>query len=87
VPPSRSHTALRTNAGELDAALERAHDRAAARREAAAAAATAAFRATVEARLRALEAELAEVKGRLNGLLFLLAGAVLVQIALRLLRL
>jgi hypothetical protein len=35
----------------------------------------------------ALEAELAEVKGRLNGLLFLLVGAVLVQIALRLLRL
>lgn len=87
MPPNRSHTAARATADELDEAIERARGRAAARREAAAAAATAAFRATVEARLKALEAELAEVKGRLNGLLFLLAGAVLVQIALRLLRL
>ncbi|HZQ35977.1 MAG TPA: hypothetical protein VFD32_08595 [Dehalococcoidia bacterium] len=87
MPPNRAHTADRVGAAEFDAALERARGRAAARREAAAAAATATFRATVEARLKALEAELAEVKGRLNGLLFLLAGAVLVQIALRLLRL
>jgi uncharacterized protein YceH (UPF0502 family) len=87
MPPNRAHASDRSAADELDAALERARGRAAARREAAAAAATATFRATVEARLKALEAELAEVKGRLNGLLFLLAGAVLVQIALRLLRL
>lgn len=87
MPPNRSHTAVRASADDFDAALGRARDRAAARRTAAAAAATAAFRATVEARLKALEDELAEVKGRLNGLLFLIAGAVLVQVALRLLRL
>jgi hypothetical protein len=42
------------------------------------------FRARVEERLRCLEAELGEVKSRLNGLLFLAAGTVLAQIVLRL---
>jgi hypothetical protein len=44
----------------------------------------AAFRATVEQRLRGLESELAEVKTRLNGLLFFLAGAFVVEALLRL---
>ncbi|GEM_PF-1083514 len=87
MPPTRVRTSIHAAPAALDAAVERARTRAAARRETAAAAATAAFRAAVEERLKALEAELAEVKGRLNGLLFLLAGAVLAQIALRLLRL
>jgi len=45
----------------------------------------AAFRARVEERLRHLEAEMGEVKGRLNGLLFFIAGTVLAQALLRLL--
>jgi hypothetical protein len=47
--------------------------------------AEAAFRARVEERLRNLEAELAEVKSRLNGLLFFIASTVLAQVMLRLL--
>ena len=57
-----------------------------ARRAAAVAASTAAFRATVVERLRNLEADVAEVKSRVNGLLFLAAGAVLMQVVLHLLR-
>ena len=44
----------------------------------------AAFRASVDERLRSLERGLDEVKGRVNGLLFLLAGAVAAQFVLRL---
>jgi hypothetical protein len=44
----------------------------------------AAFRAVVDERLRGVERQLDEVKGRVNGLLFLLAGAVASQIILRL---
>lgn len=44
----------------------------------------AAFRAVMEERLRGLEQEIREVKGRVNGLLFLLAGTVLAQFVLRL---
>jgi hypothetical protein len=40
----------------------------------------------VEERLRALEREMAEVKGRVNGLIFLIAGTVVAQIILRLLQ-
>ncbi len=42
----------------------------------------AAFRAVVEERLRGLDRQLDEVKGRVNGLLFLLAGSVAAQIVL-----
>ncbi len=45
----------------------------------------AAFRASVEQRLHSLEAELAEVKSRLNGLLFFIAGTVIAQVLLRVL--
>ncbi len=44
----------------------------------------ASFRATVDLRLANLERQLDEVKGRVNGLLFLLAGAVATQVILRL---
>ena len=44
-----------------------------------------AFRANVAERLRSLERELAEVRARVNGLLFVVAGAVVTQILLRLL--
>jgi hypothetical protein len=43
------------------------------------------FRAVVDERLRGLERELQEVKGRVNGLIFLLAGTVAAQLVLRLL--
>ena len=43
-----------------------------------------AFRAAVDERLRNLERQLDEVKGRINGLLFLLAGAVATPVVLRL---
>jgi hypothetical protein len=46
----------------------------------------AAFRASVEERLRALEREMAEVKGRVNGLIFLIAGTVATQVILRLIQ-
>lgn len=46
----------------------------------------AAFRAAVQERLRALEREMAEVKGRVNGLIFLIAGTVAAQVILRLIQ-
>lgn len=44
----------------------------------------AAFRAAVELRLASLEREVAELKGRLNGLIFVVLGAVITQVVLRL---
>ena len=44
----------------------------------------AAFRAAVEERLRNLEREMGELKGRLNGLIFLVAGTVITQVILKL---
>ncbi len=42
------------------------------------------FRAAAEQRLRSLEREVAEVKGRINGLIFVVTGAVLTQVVLKL---
>ena len=44
-----------------------------------------AFRAIVAARLHALERDLAEVRARINGLLWVVAGAAVTQILLRVL--
>ena len=44
-----------------------------------------AFRVVVDERLRSLERQLDEVKTRVNGLLFLIAGTVAAQVILRLL--
>ena len=44
----------------------------------------AAFRARVEERLRSLEAQMDELKTRINGLLFFIAGTVIAQTVLRL---
>lgn len=44
----------------------------------------ASFRAAVDVRLQNLERQLDELKGRINGLLFLLAGAVATQVVIRL---
>jgi hypothetical protein len=44
------------------------------------------FRAVVEQRLQNVERQLDELKGRVNGLLFLLAGTVAVEVVLRLFR-
>lgn len=78
----------RARQATVDALLARASARGAARRDAAAAAEAAAeaaaFRAALEQRLKGLEAELAELKTRINGLLFLAAGTVLAQVVLRL---
>jgi hypothetical protein len=43
-----------------------------------------AFRAAVAARLHALERDVAEMRSRINGLLFVVAGAVVTQVVLRL---
>ena len=45
----------------------------------------ASFRAAVDLRLQNVERQLDELKGRINGLLFLLAGAVATNVVLRLL--
>ena len=45
---------------------------------------TSTFEALLQERLRAVEAELAEQRNRVNGLLFLVVGTVLVQLLLRL---
>jgi len=44
------------------------------------------FRVAVEERLRALETEVADVKGRVNGLIFVVLGAVITQVLLNLLK-
>ncbi len=43
----------------------------------------AAFRAAVEQRLRNLEGDMGDLKGRLNGLIFLVAGTVITQVILK----
>ncbi|MBM2827429.1 MAG: hypothetical protein HW403_1493 [Dehalococcoidia bacterium] len=43
------------------------------------------FEALIEARQRELEREVEEMKGRVNGLIFLVMGTALVQIVIRLL--
>jgi hypothetical protein len=43
-----------------------------------------AFRVLVAERLRAVERDVAEVRARINGLLFVVAGAVITQLVLRL---
>lgn len=45
--------------------------------------AEAAFRARVEERLKVMESELADLKGRLNGLYFVIASTVLAQVLLK----
>jgi hypothetical protein len=44
----------------------------------------AAFRASVEFRLGNLERDVSELKGRINGLIFVVVGAVITQVVLRL---
>jgi hypothetical protein len=43
----------------------------------------AAFRARVEQRMRNLERDIGELKGRLNGLIFVVIGAVITQVVLK----
>ena len=45
-----------------------------------------AFRARVEERLRHLEQQVSEVKGRVNGLIFLVAGTALTQVIMKLMQ-
>ena len=44
------------------------------------------FRAVVEERLRHLEQQLGELKGRVNGLIFLVVGAALTQVIIKLIQ-
>lgn len=44
---------------------------------------TAAFRAAIEERMRNLERDLGDIKNRVNGLIFLVAGTVIAQLLLR----
>jgi len=44
----------------------------------------AAFRASVEFRLANLERDVGDLKGRINGLIFVVLGAVIAQVVLRL---
>lgn len=70
---------------ELRAAISRLRGRATAADAVALETMTApAFRAVVAQRLRALERDVAEVRARVNGLLFVVAGAAVTQIVLRL---
>lgn len=46
----------------------------------------AAFREAVELRLRALEREMADLRARINGLIFLVAGTVITQVILKVVR-
>jgi vacuolar-type H+-ATPase subunit D/Vma8 len=55
-------------------------------RRAASRSSSAAFHAVVEERLRSLEKQLDEVKGRVNGLIFLIIGVVVTQFVLGLVR-
>jgi len=73
-----------TSPDDVEAMIEGVRARRTSRRAAEVAAADAVFRATVEQRLGALEGGLGEVKNRVNGLLFLVAGAVIVQVVQRL---
>lgn len=42
-----------------------------------------AFRAAVEVRMHTLERDIGELKGRLNGLIFVVIGAVITQLLLK----
>jgi hypothetical protein len=44
---------------------------------------TAAFRAAVEQRLAGLERDVGELRGRINGLIFVVIGAVVTQVVLK----
>jgi hypothetical protein len=44
------------------------------------------FRAVVEERLRHLEQQLGELKGRVNGLIFLVAGTALTQVIIKIIQ-
>ena len=44
------------------------------------------FRAAIKQRLRSLEREVTEVKGRVNGLIFVVASAVVTQVVLKLIQ-
>lgn len=79
-----SDAAERPASRRLRQALARFRRRAGAAPAAAQAALSApAFRAAVAARLHALERDVAEVRARINGLLFVVAAAVVTQLVLR----
>ncbi len=44
---------------------------------------TAAFRAAIEERMRNLERDMGDIKNRVNGLIFLVAGTVITQLLVR----
>ncbi|MCH7484445.1 MAG: hypothetical protein IIA90_04775 [Chloroflexi bacterium] len=46
---------------------------------------TAAFRAAIKERMRTVERDMGDIKNRVNGLIFLVAGAVITQLLVRVL--
>ena len=67
----------------LERAIARFRPRPASADDVVARVSAAAFRAMALERLRAVERDLSEVKGRVNGLIFLVAGTVLAQVILK----
>ena len=78
--------ALRTTPDPNDNSLERAiarFRRAPEENGVSARVSAAAFRSMAIERLRAVERDVAEIKGRVNGLIFVVAGAVITQLVLK----
>ena len=80
-PRSRRRAPARPSAGRLERGLAQL---AAAERRSAQQHAQAASRAVQEERLRRLEQDLAELRGRLNNVIYVAVGAVITQVLLRL---
>jgi hypothetical protein len=73
-------------ANKLEKALAQFRRRQRAAPEGVAAPSSDPFRAVVEERLRHLEQQLGELKGRVNGLIFLVAGTALTQVIIKLIQ-
>jgi hypothetical protein len=69
--------------GELERAISRFRPRPSADGDLPSRVSAAAFRAMVAERLRTVERDVADVKGRVNGLIFVVVGAVLTQILMK----
>ena len=75
-----------TVAHTLERALTRFRRRADGSGDTRASLSAAEFRSATEQRLRSVEREVAELKGRVNGLIFVVVGAVVTQVVLKLLQ-
>jgi hypothetical protein len=69
--------------GELERAISRFRAQTSADGDAPSRVSAAAFRAMVAERLRSVERDLSDVKTRVNGLIFVVVGAVITQLVIR----